>query len=76
MADKFNRLPINAPGRFYVDDTCTDCDLCRELAPTIFARDAVTGSSFVLRQPVTDEELTLAENAAAYCPTETIGNDG
>jgi hypothetical protein len=27
MADKTNRLSLNAPGPFYVDDTCIDCDL-------------------------------------------------
>lgn len=76
MADITRRLPINASGRFYVDDSCTDCDMCRQIAPTIFVRDAESGSSFVLRQPESDEELGLAEEAAMLCPTETIGSDG
>ncbi|OAI55287.1 ferredoxin [Verrucomicrobiaceae bacterium SCGC AG-212-N21] len=76
MADKSQRLSLNAAGRFYVDDSCTDCDMCREIAPMIFARDAESASSFVLRQPQTAEELELAEQATTSCPTETIGNDG
>jgi ferredoxin len=30
----------------------------------------------VYRQPVTLEEIALAEEALAICPTDTIGNDG
>src|SRR4051812_30960716 len=33
MADKTRKVPENVPGRYYVDDTCIDCDLCRETAP-------------------------------------------
>ncbi len=76
MADKDNRLTANVPGRFYVDDSCTDCDMCRGIAPRIFARDDGVGLSFVLRQPVTAEEIALSEEAVAACPTESIGSDG
>jgi ferredoxin len=76
MADKTNRLPLNAPGPYYVDDTCIDCDICRQTAPAIFVRDVVGGTSIVLRQPQSKEEIALAEEALIACPTETIGNDG
>lgn len=76
MADITRRLPINASGRFYVDDSCTDCDMCRQIAPMIFVRDAESAASFVQRQPETDEELQLAEEAAMGCPSDTIGSDG
>ena len=36
MADVANKFPQNVPGRFYVDDQCIDCDLCRETAPANF----------------------------------------
>jgi ferredoxin len=39
MADVANKFPQNVPGRFYVDDQCIDCDLCRERAPANFARE-------------------------------------
>jgi ferredoxin len=32
--------------------------------------------SVVYHQPVTPEELALAEEAKQGCPTESIGNDG
>jgi ferredoxin len=76
MADKSAKLPINAPGRFYVDNTCIDCDLCRNTAPEFFQRDDESGFSYVARQPVTPEEIALAEEALEGCPCESIGNDG
>ena len=33
MADPDNKHPLNLPGAYYNDDTCIDCDLCREIAP-------------------------------------------
>jgi ferredoxin len=33
MADAANKYPENVEGKFYVDDQCIDCDLCRETAP-------------------------------------------
>lgn len=76
MADNKDRLPQNAPGRWYVDSNCIDCDLCRETAPAVFRRDDEGGSSIVFQQPETDEELRLAEEARNGCPVESIGNDG
>lgn len=34
MADKNLKHPENVPGRFYVDDSCIDCDMCRTTAPS------------------------------------------
>ena len=33
MADIANKYAENVSGKFYVDDQCIDCDLCRETAP-------------------------------------------
>ena len=38
MADSDDKVPENAPGKFYVDSTCIDCDACREMAPDNFTR--------------------------------------
>ena len=76
MANPSDRLPQNVPGSFYVDSTCIDCDLCRETAPTVFARHDESGYSFVQRQPATPEEIELAQEARAGCPVEAIGDDG
>jgi ferredoxin len=76
MAELAERLPVNQLGRFYVDATCIDCDLCRETAPAFFRRDPELGQSFVHQQPVTEGELALAQAALESCPTNSIGEDG
>lgn len=76
MANRNERLSGNAPGAFYVDSTCIDCDMCRGNAPQFFRRDDEIGASIVYRQPVTPEEIREAQNALEGCPTESIGNDG
>lgn len=76
MANRTQIAPSNVPGPFYVDETCIDCDLCRETAPAIFRRDEESGFSYVWKQPANREEQALAEVALQGCPTETIGDDG
>ena len=76
MANPQHRTPENVPGPYYVDDTCIDCDLCRETAPEFFRRHDDGGYSVVYRQPITPDEIARAEEARQGCPTETIGNDG
>jgi ferredoxin len=76
MADKNNKVPENVPGEFYLDNSCVDCDLCRQIAPDIFARYDEGGYSYVQRQPETITEFAAAEEARVSCPTESIGNDG
>ena len=76
MADRNRKVRTNVAGKYYVDDTCIDCDLCREIALETFKRDEETGTSYVHRQPETQEEIVLADEAARSCPTETIGKDG
>jgi ferredoxin len=75
MAESINKTPENVPGSYYVDDTCIDCDMCRSNAPQFFQRLDEGAYSYVYRQPVTQEEVALAEEARLSCPTESIGND-
>ena len=76
MADVTNRYVENVPGRYYVDDQCIDCDLCRQTAPLSFTRDEVGGHSFVFKQPETPEEENQCQEAIQNCPVEAIGDDG
>ena len=76
MAAFTNRYLDNVAGKFYVDDQCIDCDLCRETAPNNFTRNEDGGYSYVYRQPGTPEEETLCKEAMEGCPVEAIGNDG
>jgi ferredoxin len=56
MASLRIRRNENVAGDFFVDETCIDCDLCRQIAPETFAD--VAGQSAVVRQPSTpDGEL-------------------
>jgi ferredoxin len=76
MADKSDRLPDNAPGTWYVDATCIDCDVCRTTAPNNFRANEDEGYSYVFKQPENDEEREQCEEAMASCPVEAIGDDG
>jgi glyoxylase-like metal-dependent hydrolase (beta-lactamase superfamily II)/ferredoxin len=71
MASIARRLPQNVAGDFFVDDTCIDCDACRQLAPATF-RDHGEQSS-VYRQPETEEETHQALLSLIACPTASIG---
>ena len=76
MSNRNEKNPGSVPGPFYVDNTCIDCDMCREIAPATFRRDDNLGMSVVYLQPVTAEELAQAREALESCPTNTIGDDG
>jgi ferredoxin len=76
MADKTQKVPENVPGRYYVDVTCIDCDLCRETAPANFIRQDDEGRSYVVRQPRDPAEEAACLAALEECPVEAIGNDG
>jgi len=76
MANRNEKNPGNVPGPFYVDTTCIDCDMCRELAPATFRRDDELGVSIAFHQPSSEAELAHAREAMETCPTSTIGDDG
>ena len=76
MADVDSKYEDNAPGKFYVDEECIDCDLCRETAPNCFNRNDDGGYSFVTKQPEGEEEEELCREAMEGCPVEAIGDDG
>ncbi len=80
MSEKYThfniRIPENAPGQFYVDQSCTDCEACRVTAPAVFKRNNDTGYSYVFKQPSTPEELDATIEALEGCPHESIHMDG
>ena len=76
MAELNRRHPQNVLGQFYVDDTCIYCDLCVEIAPTIFKDINEQDWAVVFHQPSTEGEFALATAALEACPTESIGRDG
>ena len=75
MADPARRLPENAPGPYFVDETCIDCEQCRLTAKRHFARSEEKGISYVKRQPRTPAEVKRCELARVECPRGAIGRE-
>jgi glyoxylase-like metal-dependent hydrolase (beta-lactamase superfamily II)/ferredoxin len=73
MAERARAYPDNAPGGFFVDQSCIDCETCYILAPEVF-QDA-GGHSRVHRQPRSLAERRRAQMALVACPTASIGGD-
>jgi glyoxylase-like metal-dependent hydrolase (beta-lactamase superfamily II) len=71
MANPRRRHPDNAPGPWFVDTSCIDCDASRQCAPDLFGE--VGGQSVVIRQPASPAELVAAARALLACPTGSIG---
>ena len=71
MANPNRAYLENIPGNFFVDDTCIDCDLCRQIAPSVFKEDS--GHSVVHHQPESPAETHRAAMALVACPTASIG---
>ena len=76
MPNPTEKNPGNASGPLYVDNSCIDCDMCREIAPASFKRNDDIGLSIVFRQPTSAREWEAAREAKSSCPTESIGDDG
>jgi len=72
MARAAARLPENAPGDFFVDETCIDCDTCRQIAPAVFAQSE-RSLAYVHHQPESPEGRHRALMALVACPTASIG---
>jgi ferredoxin len=75
MADAANKYPENIAGKFYVDNQCIDCDLCRETAPDNFKRNEDGGYSYVFKQPASADEEARCKEAKEACPVEAIGDN-
>ncbi len=76
MAEVDNKLSDNIQGAFYVDETCIDCDVCRDTAPSNFTRNDENGYSYVYKQPDSPDQVVLCTEAMDACPVEAIGIDG
>lgn len=72
MASRAKRLPTNVDGEFFVDETCIDCDTCRQLAPGVFSEGG-DDRSRVHAQPADAESRRRALHALVACPTVSIG---
>src|SRR4030095_6686312 len=73
MANPNLAYPDNVAGNFFVDTTCIDCDLCRQIAPSVFAEKS--DHSAVVHQPQSSAETQRAAMALVACPTASIGTN-
>src|SRR5262245_736735 len=71
MAQVELKHPQNIDGEFFVDTSCIDCDLCRQIAPETFTD--VGEQSAVHHQPESEEQELAALKALVTCPTASIG---
>ncbi len=76
MADMDDKVEGSVDGKYYVDSSCIDCDVCRTTAPDNFQANEDEGFSFVFKQPGNDEEEEQCQEALDACPVEAIGDDG
>ncbi len=72
MANRSKSFAENAPGAFFVDQSCIDCGTCYTMAPEIYADS--NGHSRVHQQPIESQRLR-ASMALLACPTSSIGTD-
>ncbi|MGH7268734.1 MAG: ferredoxin [Candidatus Rokuibacteriota bacterium] len=75
MADRRERWPENASGRYYVDRSCIASKCCVAEASEHFAMSD-DGHAYVRRQPQTTDEAERCRRALAACPVDAIGEDG
>ena len=80
MANKKAKNKNNVKGKFYCTDPddmdgCILCALCGMTAPEFFTEDE-DGNRYVWKQPETEDEILLCEEALEGCPVDSIGKDG
>ena len=76
MAEIEDRYEDNVVGKYFVDEQCIDCDLCRQEASANFQRNEDAGYSYVYKQPENEQEEAECQRALEECPVEAIGDFG
>ena len=80
MANIKLKFDQNVPGKYFVDQNCVGCLLCKIIAPDNFAEnldeDIEFGNNYVSKQPTDAQEEELLLEAIENCPASAIGNNG
>jgi len=76
MADRNAKHPTNIPGKYFVDTSCSACQVCVSVAPDNFKMSDSEDHAFVFKQPEGAAEVDACEDALKGCPEEAIGSDG
>jgi ferredoxin len=69
------RYKKNVAGKWYVDEGCVGCNLCRELAFNNFKKDDRNTQHYVSKQPADEKELKQCLKAKDLCPVDAIHNN-
>ena len=62
MAEIEDRYEDNVVGKYFVDEQCIDCDLCRQEASANFQRNEDAGYSYVYKQPKTNKRSRMPKS--------------
>ncbi|MGI6457214.1 MAG: ferredoxin [bacterium] len=76
MADPATKHKDNAPGKYYIDETCTFCAVCIDEAPNNIRESEDGDHAVIFKQPENPEEEEQMRAALEGCPTESLGDDG
>ncbi len=69
------RHPEGSDGDWFIDDRCIGCGASTSIAPDLI-RAASDGRQYVfVRQPASQADVALAQQAAEVCPSRSIGNE-
>lgn len=76
MSDGITKHPLNAPGKYYVDQDCrTASAACVDTAPEFYRMDE-DYNVYVIKQPGTPEEEARCRSGMEVCPVAAIYDDG
>ncbi len=76
MSMEGRKHPLNAPGKYYIDqDYCTCSAACVDAAPEFYKMDE-NSDIYVVKQPSTPEEEMRCREGMQVCPVEAIRDDG
>ena len=80
MSDRNERFAENISGKYYVTKACIGCTLCSVIAPANFMENTdeelAVGHCYVHKQPETEAEALICEEAMDVCPADAIRNNG
>ncbi len=80
MSDYLIGFSDNVPGKYYISKSCIGCTLCSVIAPGNFMENTdeglAVGHCYVYKQPETEAEELIFEEAMDVCPADAIRNNG
>ncbi len=80
MSERNDQFAENVAGKYYITKSCIGCTLCSVIDPANFMENTdeelAVGNCYVYKQPETEAEELLCEEAMDVCPADAIRNNG